>query len=160
MLTVVAWSLVFAAAGAAPVGPCDLLDRAAAAQVLGAPVTKVEPSPPEPDEDSGASRSVCTYYGGPGLFAVIRLDFPSAAAARDMVAAELDPEKLAAEKATVKPGSAIGDKSYIVYAPQAIQYVVVKGPTVLTLVLGGVPTPLTAYESQLRTAAGAATAKL
>lgn len=160
MLTLVTWSLVLAAVGATPAGPCDLVDRATAAQILGAPVTKVEPSGPEPDEDSGATRTACTYYADKGLFIVLRLDFPNATAARDMAAAELSPEKLSAEKSTVKSETAIGDKSYVVYAPQAIQYVVVKGPTVLTLILGGVPNPLTTYESQLRAAAAAATKKL
>jgi hypothetical protein len=160
MLTLVTWSLVLAAVGATPAGPCDLVDRATATQILGAPVTKVEPSGPEPDEDTGATRTTCTYYAGQSLFVVLRLDFPSAAAARDMVATELDPGKLTAEKSTVKEESGIGDKDYVVNAPRAIQYVVVKGPTVLTLILGGTSDPLPAHESQLRSAAGAATKRL
>lgn len=160
MLTLVTWSLVLAAVGATPAGPCDLLDRATATQLLGAPVTKVEPSGPEPDEDSGAMRSTCVYSAGTAGLIVLRLDFPNAPAARDMAAAELDPEKLSAEKATAKSESGIGDKSYVVNSPHAVQYVVVKGPTVLTLVLGGVSNPLPTYESQLRTAAGKAASKL
>ena len=160
MLTLVTWSLLLAAVGATPAGPCDLVDRPTAAQMLGAPVTKVEPTGPEPDEDSGATRTTCTYYAGQGLLIVIRLDFPNAAAARDMAATELDPDKLNAENSTVKQESGIGDKDYLVHAPKAVQYVVVKGSTVLTLILGGTSDAPAAHESQLRTAAGAATKKL
>ena len=142
-------------------GPCDLLDRAAAAQILGAPVTKMEPSGPEPDEDTGASRSTCMYTAGKGMLMVIRLDFPSAAAARDVIAANLQPDKLAEDKATAKEESGgPGEKSYVVYNPKAAEYVVLKGATVLTLAVGGVPNPLPSYEPQLRSNAAAATKKL
>ena len=141
-------------------GPCDLLDRAAAAQLLGAPVTTMEPSGPEPDEDTGATRTTCMYQAGKGMLVVIRLEFPDAAAAREVTSAELAPEKLAEEKATVKPESGIGDKAYLMYNPRAVEYVVVKGATVLTLALGGVPNPLPSYEAQLRSNAAAVTKKL
>ena len=156
MISLVALSLAFAASA----GPCDLLDRAAAAQLLGAPVTSMDPSGPEPDEDTGASRTTCTYMAGQAMLIVIRLDFPNAAAARDVTAASIEPEKLAEEKATVKQESGIGDKSYLIYNPRAAEYVVVKGATVLTLALGGTPNPLPSYEGQLRSAAAAATKKL
>ena len=141
-------------------GPCDLLDRAAAAQLLGAPVTTMEPSGPEPDEDTGATRTTCVYQAGQGMLVLIRLEFPDAAAAREVTSAELEPEKLAEEKATVKPESGVGDKAYLMYNPRAVEYVVVKGATVLTLALGGVPDPLPSYEAQLRSNAAAVTKKL
>jgi len=82
MISSVAFSLAFAAVTAAA-GPCDLLDRAAAGALLGAPVTKMEPSGPEPDEDSGGSRTTCTYQAGQAMLIVIRLeefDYAGAAA--------------------------------------------------------------------------------
>lgn len=151
-------SLAFAALAAA--GPCDLLDRAAAARLLGAPVTRMDPSGPEPDEDSGATRTTCTYQAGQGMLLVIRLDFPDAAAASDMTTSELNAEKMSEESGTVKQESGVGDKAWLVRTPRGVQYVVLKGPTVLTLALGGVPKPLETYESQLRTDATSAAGKL
>ena len=141
-------------------GPCDFLTQAEATRLLGVPVTKAEPSGPEPDEDTGATRSTCTYYAGQAMAIVMRLDFPSAAAAQQAMADGLEPEKLAEEKATVKPESGVGDKAYLMYTPRSAQYVVVKGATVLTVIVGGTPNPLTSYESQLRTDARAAAGKL
>lgn len=156
MIALAALSLAFAASA----GPCDLLDRAAAAQLLGAPVASMDPSGPEPDEDTGATRTTCTYIAGKAMLIVIRLDFPNAAAARDVTSSELEPEKLAEEKATVKEESGIGDKAYLIYNPRAAEYVVVKGASVLTLAIGGTPNPLPSYEAQLRSSAAAATRKL
>jgi len=159
MISSVAFSLAFAAVTAAA-GPCDLLDRAAAGALLGAPVTKMEPSGPEPDEDSGGSRTTCTYQAGQAMLLVLRLDFPDAAAARAIASAEIEPEKLAEQKATATPETGLGDKAWLIRAPAAIEYVVVKGPTVLTLALGGMPKPLETYEAQLRASTTAAAGKL
>ena len=156
MIALIALSL----ASVASSGPCDLIDRAAATQLLGAPVASMEPSGPEPDEDTGATRTTCTYMAGQAMLIVIRLDFPNAAAAHDVTAAELEPEKLAEEKATVKEESGVGDKAYLVYNPRAAEYVVVKGASVLTVALGGTPKPLPSYEAQLRSSATAAAKKL
>lgn len=160
MLSILAWSLALAAIGTTGAGPCDLLDRSAAAALLGAPVTKMDPSGPEPDEDSGATRSTCVYQAGQQMLIVIRLDFPSAGAARESTAAAMEPEKLSEEKATAKDAPGLGDKAYLVYTPRAVQYLVVKGATVLSLILGGVPNPLPTYEAQLRTDTAAALKRL
>ena len=94
------------------------------------------------------------------MLIVIRLDFPDAAAASAIASAEIEPEKLAEQKATAKPEAGLGEKAWLIRAPSAIEYVVVKGPTVLTLALGGTPKPLDTYEAQLRTSATAAAGKL
>lgn len=159
MISAVASALALSAL-AATAGPCDLLDRAAAAKLLGAAVTQMDPSGPEPDEDTGASRSTCVYMAGQRMLVVIRLDFPSAAAASEMTTTELQGERLTAENATVKEETGAGDKAWLVRTPKALEYIVLKGPTVLTLALGGVPAPLDAYEAQLRTDGKAAAAKL
>ena len=155
MLSFLAVSLVLSASG-----PCDLLDRATAAQIIGAPVTRMDPSGPEPDEDNGASRTTCAYMAGQAMLLVIRLDFPSAAAANETLSTQLDPAKLEEEQTTVKSESGPGDKAWVVYNPRAVEYVVLKGPTVLTLALGGVPNPLPTYEDALRKEAAAVTRKL
>jgi hypothetical protein len=46
MLALLGFPLAFVLSGAAAPGPCDLLARDAASQLLGAPVTKAEPSGP------------------------------------------------------------------------------------------------------------------
>jgi hypothetical protein len=160
MLATIAYSLALAALSTTPAGPCDLLDRSAAGALLGAPVAKMDPSGPEPDEDTGATRTTCVYQAGQRMLIVIRLDFPNAGAARESTAAEMEPEKLSEEKATAKDASGLGDKAYLVYTPRAIQYLLVKGSTVLSLILGGVPNPLPTYEAQLRTDTAAALKKL
>lgn len=159
MFSSLAYSLVVAAL-AGTTGPCDLLDRAAAAALLGAPVTKILPSGPEPDEDSGASRTTCTYQAGQAMLLVLRLDFPDAAAARDMTASAMMPDALSEQKGTATPENGLGEQAWIVRAPHAIEYVVLKGPTVLTLALGGTPNPLASYEAQLRASALSAVGKL
>lgn len=158
MLTVV--SSLTAAALAAVAGPCDLLDKAAASALLGATVTQADPSGPEPDEDNGATRSSCVYMAGQRILVVIRLDFPSAAAASETANSESRNEELAAEGAIVKPETGVGDKAYLMQTKTALSYSILKGPTILSLALGGVPNPLDTYEAQLRTAAVAASKKL
>ncbi len=160
MLATIAWSLALAVLDPAGLGPCDLLDRSAAGALLGTPVTKMDPSGPEPDEETGATRTMCAYMAEQRMVVVIRLDYPSASAAREATAAQLEPEKLSEENATAKEVSGLGDKAYLVSTPRAIQYIVVKGSTVLSLLLGGVPNPLPTYEAQLRTDTAAALRKL
>lgn len=140
-------------------GPCDLLDRAAATQLIGAPVTKVEPSAPEPDEDTGATRSACTYYAGQSLLIVIRLDFPSATAARGATSAQSITEELGGD-GTVTAESGIGDQDYLVHTSRGAQYIVVKGATVLSILVGGAGKDPASYDAALRTNAAAATRKL
>ena len=89
MLATIAYSLTLAAIGTTPAGPCDLLDRSAAGALLGAPVSKMEPSGPEPDEETGATRTICAYQAGQRMLIVVRLDFPNAGAAREATAAEM-----------------------------------------------------------------------
>ena len=160
MLATIAYSMALAAMSTTPAGPCDLLDRAAATTLLGAPVTKMDPSGPEPDEDTGGTRTTCVYQAAQRMLIVIRLDYPNAGAAREATAAEMEPEKLAEEKATMKDAPGLGDKGYLVYTPRAIQYLVVKGSSVLSLILGGVPNPLPTYEAPLRSATVSAAKKL
>jgi len=160
MLTILAYSLALAAIGTSRAGPCDLLDRSAASALLGAPVSKMDPSGPEPDEETGATRTTCAYQGAQRLLVVIRLDFPNATAAREATTAQLQPDQLSETDATAKEVSGLGDKAYLVNTPKAVQYVVVKGPTVLSLMLGGMPNPPPTYESQLRAATAAAAKKL
>ena len=102
----------------------------------------MEPSGPEPDEDTGATRTPCWYQAGQGMLVVTRLEFPDAAAALAATSADLEPEKLSEEKATMKLESGLGDKAYLIYHPRGAEYVVVKGTTVLTLALGGMPNRL------------------
>jgi len=160
MLPVAAYSLVLAVMGTTGVGPCDLVDRAAATQLLGVPPASVTPSGPEPDEDTGGTRTTCVYMAGQRMLVVIRVAYASAAAAREATTQEMQAEKLAEDDATAKEVSGPGDKAFLVHTKYGVQYVVLKGSSVISLALGGMPNPLPTYEAQLRTAAGAAATKL
>jgi hypothetical protein len=141
-------------------GPCDLVDKAAATSLLGAPVTAVTPSGPAPDEDTGGTMSSCVYQAGERMLVVVRVDYPTAAAANDAANAEMSPEKLAEEGTTATPESGLGDKAWLSHTRSGLQYSVLKGASALALAIGGMPKDLATYESQLRAATAAAVKKL
>jgi hypothetical protein len=127
-------------------------------QILGAPVTAMEPSGPEPDEDTGPrAPPACTRQEGNADGHSPR--FPQRGRGARRCAANLEPAWRKKETAKEESGGP-GDKSYVVYDPNAAEYVVLKGATVLTLAVGGVPNPLPSYEAQLRSSAAAAAKKL
>ena len=156
MLSLLTYPLALAVAA----GPCDLVDKAAATQLLGAPVTTVSPSGPEPDEDTGATRNACVYQAGDRMLVLVRLDFPTATAARDAASEQLQSDDLTEEGTTIKEESGLGDKAWLAHTRHGLQYIVLKGPTVLSLAIGGMPKELSTYESQLRSATAAAAKKL
>lgn len=155
MLSLLSYPLALAIA----TGPCDLVDKATAAQLLGAPVTTVMPSGPAPDEDTGGTMSSCVYQAGERMLIIVRVDYPSAAAANDAAKEEMSPEKLAEEGTTATPESGIGDKAWLGHTKSGLQYSVLKGATALSLAIGPI-SPGVANESQLRAATAAAVKKL
>ncbi|HEY7683558.1 MAG TPA: hypothetical protein VH879_13015 [Gemmatimonadales bacterium] len=160
MLVILGLSLVLSAPDAATAGPCDLLDRATAGQLLGQAVAAGTPSGPEPDEDSGGTRRNCVYQAGKSLLVLTQVTFASAAAAREATTRELVGERLGEEDFTVKEESGLGDKAYWAYSEIAAQYIVVKGPNVLGLALGGTGQAPSSYQASLRAAAAKAAARL
>ena len=160
MLAPVGLSLVLLTAGVDSPGPCDLLSRDAAGQVLGQPAATITPSGPEPDEDTGGTRTVCVYQAGERMLIVTRVAFASAAAAKDATTQELVGERLGDEDVTVTEEPGLGDKAFWAVTPRSAEYIVLKGATALGLALGGMPKAASAYQAQLRAATVTATGKL
>ena len=159
-MLILALPVALAAATVRTPGPCDLLDRTAATQLLGQPVTSLTPSGPEPDEDTGGTRTVCVYQAGMRMLILTRVAFPTAAAARAAMTAELVGERLAEDGVTVKEESGLGDKAYWAQSANAAEYIVLKGPTALGIALGATPQEQQSFHASLRSAAKAVTEKL
>jgi hypothetical protein len=151
MLSLLGFSLAFAAAGVSAPGPCDLVSKDAASALLEAPVTKMEPGGPERDEDTGGMRTLCAYMAGTRMLIVVREVFASGAAAQAATTKELVNDRLEDEKSTVTEVSGLGDKAYWATTPHAAEWVVVKGSSVVGVTLGGMPKPAPTYQAQLRT---------
>ncbi len=168
MLATLALSLALLPRGAAIPGPCDLLTRAAASGLLGQQVTTPTPSGPEPDEDTGGSRTVCVYQAGTRMLILIRVVFASAPAALEATTRRLVGERSGddegedenADDFTVTEQPGLGDRAFWAYRPGAAELIVVKGATVLGLALGGMPKEPSMYQAQLKAAAVTAMAKL
>jgi len=193
MLAALALTLGFSSSPAFPPsrlpalsGPCDLLDKATASQLLGKPVASAEPSGPEPDEESGATRTVCTYMSGQSMLIVMQLAFKTPAAAsqattKELVAQQLGEENAEGEKdaddrdaddrdaaengddpgdLTIEEASGLGDKSYRAYNPIGANYIVLKGSKVLLLSLGGTGKDPKSYKTSLRSAAASVVPKM
>jgi hypothetical protein len=160
MLATFGLSLALLTSGVQPPGPCDLLTREAAGQLLGQQVTTMTPSGPEPDEDTGGTRTVCLYQAGTRMLVLIRVAFANPAAARQATTKELVTERLEEDGYTITEEPTLGDMAFWAHSPRGAQYIVVKGAAVLGLALGGMPREPSTYRAQLRAVTVAATAKL
>ena len=162
MLATLALSLGLLPSSVAIRGPCDLLTRAVASELLGQQVSTPTPSGPEPDEDTGGTRTVCVYQAGARMLILLRVVFASAPAAREATTRELVGERFSVgeDDFTINEEPGLGDKAYWVYSPKAVELIVVKGATVLALTLGGVPKEPSTYHAQLRAATVMAMTKL
>jgi hypothetical protein len=161
MMSVLGLSLALLIPAAHVAGPCDLLDPATVSELLGQPLTKGAPSGPEPDEDSGGTLGYCTYRAGSTALIVSQVTFGSAAAARKATTKELVAGRLEDEVIALTEERGLGDKAFWAYTTQGAEYVVLKGPSVLGLALGGrLPKPPASYQAALRAAAAGAIAKL
>lgn len=161
MLATLAISALLTSGAGVP-GPCDLLTREAAEGLLGQKVAAPEPSGPEPDEDSGGTRSVCVYQAGTRMLIVIRVAFASAAAAREATTRELVTEHYGeGEKDfTITEAPGLGDQAFWAYSARAAEFIVVKGASVLGVTLGGMPKTPSTYQAQLRAVTVTVTNKL
>ena len=160
MLAMLGLSLAIVTSGPLPGEPCDLVDQASAAQLLGQAVTKTFPSGPEPDEETGGIRTICYYQAGTRGLVVTQVVFKSAAEARQATTRELMEDQMDSEEMTIKEESGLGDKAFWAYTDKTAQYVVVKGAKVVALSLGGMPKEPTSYQATLRAATRAVAARL
>ena len=154
-------STVLVATALAVAGPCDLLDRATASSLLGAPVKDVDASPPTRDEDTGGTVTVCMYRSDAAALIVSQITFASPAAARQATTKELVEGRMEEEVTAFKEVPGVGDRAFWAVTEAGAQFVILKGATVLGVALGGMlPKPPASYEAALRAAASAAVAKL
>lgn len=161
MMSLLSLSIALAASAGPVAGPCDLVDRAAATEILGQPVTSGVAAGPEPDEDTGGTLTYCTYRAGSAALIVSRVTFGTAAAARHATTKELVAGRLEDEMKALTEEPGLGDKAFWAYTDTGAEYVVLKGSTVLGLGLGGgLPKPPASYKSTLRAGAASAIAKL
>jgi hypothetical protein len=160
MITTVLLFAAIVSAQPAP-GPCDLLDRAAVASILGKPVTDVSPSEPTRDDDIGGTVVYCYYRAGEAALIVSQITFANAAAAQKATTKEVVEGRMEDEVTAFKEVSGVGDRAFWASTQTGAQFVIVKGATVLGVALGGsLPKPPASYEAALRAAASAAAAKL
>jgi len=162
MLATLALSLALVTSGVEPPGPCDLLTREAASGLLGQQAATPAPSGPEPDEDTGGTRTTCVYQAGTRMLILVRIAYASPAAAREATTRELVEERYGEgeDDFTITEEPGLGDKAYWAHNPRAAEFIVVKGANVLGLILGGMPKEPTTYRAQLRGATAMATTKL
>lgn len=146
------------AASLLTVDPCELVGKAQAAELLGQPVTRVMPSPPEPDEDSGGTRSSCMYFAGGRALIVIHVAFPSPEAARRGTQRALASDD---EKPTLREEPGVGDRALWSFTAEGAQYAIVKGAAVVAVSIGGGDLKnLEGYHDRLKAAAVQAVARL
>lgn len=142
-------------------GPCDLLDRATATSLLGAPVKNVDASPPTRDEDTGGTVAICMYRSDAAAVIVSQITFGSPAAARQATTKEVVEGRMEEEVTAFKEVPGVGDRAFWAVTEAGAQFVILKGATVVGVALGGMlPKPPASYEAALRAAASAAAAKL
>ena len=160
MLALIGLAFAFLTTSVSAAAPCDLLSRADAAKVLGAPVTSADPSGPELDDESGAMRTTCVYQAAGGrMLVVLRLTYKDAKTARDSTAIEVVRERIAEQKEKLEVDSGIGERVFWITSDFMAQYVVVKGATVTGVILGGTPKPPAESRAALRAAAIEVTTK-
>lgn len=142
-------------------GPCDLLDRATVVALLGTTSSAGIPSGPEPDEDTDGTVSYCTFKGAAGAMILSQVTFASPAAARKAATKELVTARMDGEGATISEEPGLGEKAWWAYTAEGAQIVVLKGPVVLGVAIGGgLPKPPRSYRDALRAATASTLAKL
>ena len=149
------------AALAAAAGPCDLVDRAVVARLLGHPITATSPVSGRRDEETGGILSYCTYEGGWAGLVVSVVRFGDPAEARRVTTRRLVAGRLDEERATVTEESGLGDRAFWAYTAEGAEWVVLKGSLLVGVALGGRPgRPPRSLKSALREATVAALGKL
>lgn len=146
---------------AATPGPCDLVDRAVAARLLGHPITATSPVAGQRDEETGGTLSYCTYEGGLAGLVVSVVQLGDSAKARRVTTRRLVARRLDEARATVEEESGLGDRAFWAYTPEGAEWVVLKGSVLVGVALGGrLGRPPRSLKSALREATIAAMSKL
>jgi hypothetical protein len=140
---------------------CSLVTKAEASSVLGKPISAATAAPPAPDEDSKGILSYCTYRAEGAAVVVSLVTFPSASAAERAVTKEFIRERLEGDTATIETETGLGDRAFWAYTESGAEYVVVRGSSVVGVIVGGRGLkPAAGYKSELRKAVAAAVSRL
>lgn len=142
-------------------GPCDLLDRATVAMLLGQTSTPGTPAGPERDDDTGGTVRYCTFRASTTALIVSQVTFGSAAEASKATTKELVTSRLEGEGSKIVEEAGLGDRAYWAYTAEGAEMVVLKGSIVLGIALGGqLSNPPVSYRKVLHAATAAALLKL
>lgn len=139
MLGLIAETLRLSLSLAFMAGPCDLISKAAASALIGEPVIAADPSDPEEDEDTGGKVSHCAFRGKSMMLIVSQITFSDVAAARKAITNESIKARLEGEVTELVEESGLGDKSWWSYNSRSAQYLVLKGSSAVSVMMGGKP---------------------
>ncbi len=161
MLPEIALLLALVVSFAEKADPCDLIDRATVATLLGRTTPAGTPAGPERDDDTGGTIRYCTYRAGAAALILSQVSFSSAAEASKATTKELVTSRLEGEGSKIVEEPGLGDRAYWAYTSEGAEIVVLKGSIVLGVALGGqLSNPPESYRKALHAATAAALLKL
>lgn len=149
----VALALLVAAGAPTLPSACSIMTKAEAQAYLGSAVSRVVPEEPEPDEETGALHTTCTFMGAGRVLMISLAEFKSADAAQKKMTAEyLKAQGPGAEDGpppTVEMESGLGDRAYYGQSARSAMIIMLKGAHAYSAILGGAP-PKSADRAALR----------
>jgi hypothetical protein len=117
--------------------PCTLVTKADAATVTGTAPTTVLSYGPEADPETKAKVTWCVMSGAPVGLLVYIDDFATPAAAVKVMTPARIVELMANPAVKVEPEAGLGDRAFWAHADDVARIVVIRGATVLSIVIGG-----------------------
>lgn len=130
-------TLAAAAAVLLAVNPCSLVTPAEAAAITGPPPTTVLNYGPEQDPDTKASVTWCVMSGAPiGLLIYVDTYASPAAALATVTPQHIT--SLMDSDVKVEPEAGLGDRAFWAHNDTSARMVVIRGATVMSILIGGV----------------------
>ena len=149
----VALALLVAAGAPTLPSACSIMTKAEAQAYLGSAVSRVIPEEPEPDEETGALHTTCTFMGAGRVLMISLAEFKSADAAQKKMTAEYlkaqGPGEEDGPPPTVEMESGLGDRAYYGQSARSAMIIMLKGAHAYSAILGGAP-PKSADRAALR----------
>ena len=140
--------------------PCAMITKAEAQVLIGEPVTSTSKEPAEPDEDTGAIQTSCTFMGKTSALIIAVLEFKSAAEATKTITVEYLKKQDEEAAPTVVPEPGLGDRAFFGHTPHSAMMLAQKGARAYVATVSGRGTSATtAYRAKLHTLVAAMAAK-
>ncbi|MFN0179057.1 MAG: hypothetical protein ACKVZ0_09670 [Gemmatimonadales bacterium] len=140
--------------------PCAMITKSEAQVLIGEPVASTSKEPPEPDEDTGAIQTSCTFMGKTKALVIAVLEFKSAAEATKAITAEFLKSQDEEAAPNIVDESGLGDRAYFSHTPRAAMMLARKGARAYVATVGGKLTAAGAsYRGRLHTLVAAMAAK-